>query len=286
MGAPVRSTVSPSSDGPRRRSRSGPKRSGWSRERMALALPSRRPGPGCSPLAGRDAALPVIGDRPGSCTGRRVGEPRPGDRRDRRGNEDPPRWSSDHLGHGTLVALTAHGSRVCCIAPDAVRSKQKRGCRHVASEGLSRRHLLGGRGRRRSRRWGALVPVDLATMKVGARACCRARRGDCRRSGAPMGRLRPPRREEEQRHPDRSGLRDATPWVESDWTIYDLAVAGTGCSYRRAWLWRGRRQRAAMAAQEVDITAVEATAVAVEATAAEATAPPGATRAIGWRTRR
>jgi uncharacterized membrane protein YgcG len=129
---------------------------------------------------------------------------------------------------GTLVALTGHGSRVCRIAPasgmvEAESRLPARGVRGAVHDGV----LWVACGRRRSRWWGALVPVDLATMKVGAPrllpgapraiaagaehlwvAC--GRRGDKKSS---VLRVEP-------------GSGDATPWVESDWTIYDLAVAG------------------------------------------------------------
>lgn len=129
---------------------------------------------------------------------------------------------------GAVVALTAHGSRACRIDPGsgAVEAEAKlpaRGARGAIHDGT----FWVACGRRRSGWWGALVPVDLATMKVGAPrplpnapraiaagaehlwvAC--GRRGDAKSS---VYRIQPD-----------SG--DATPWAESDWTIYDLEVAG------------------------------------------------------------
>jgi hypothetical protein len=128
---------------------------------------------------------------------------------------------------GVLVALTAHGSRVYRIAPaggmvEAEARLPARGVRGTVHDGI----FWVACGRRRDSRWGALVPIDLATMKVGGLlqlpsapraitagaehlwiAC--GRRGDTKSSVL--------------RVEANSG--DATHWAETDWTIYDLAVA-------------------------------------------------------------
>lgn len=128
----------------------------------------------------------------------------------------------------SLLALTADGRRACRIATEdgAVEAEAKlpaRGIRAVVHDGT----LWVMCDRRISGRWGALLPLDPATMSVGAPhelptapraiaagdghlwvAC--GRRGDKKSS---VVRVEPS-----------SG--EVTPWGETDWTIYDLAVAG------------------------------------------------------------
>jgi hypothetical protein len=127
---------------------------------------------------------------------------------------------------GVLVALTAHGSRVCRIGPDGgtVEAEARlpgRGVRGAVHEGTF--WVACGR---RAGRWGALVPVDLATFEVGTPH----RLPDAPRSiAAGAGHLwvacgrRGDRKTSIFRVDPRSG--EATTWVESDWTIYDFAVA-------------------------------------------------------------
>jgi hypothetical protein len=128
---------------------------------------------------------------------------------------------------GALVALTAHGTRVCRIAPDGMVEAEVRlpgrGVRGALHDGI----FWVACGRRRSRWWGALVPVDLATMKVGdplpLPSAPRAITVGAEHLWVACGHRGDKRSSVFRIEPD-SG--DATPWVESDWTIYDLAVAG------------------------------------------------------------
>jgi uncharacterized membrane protein YgcG len=129
---------------------------------------------------------------------------------------------------GALVALTAHGSRVCRIAPTsgAVEAEARlpaRGVRGAVHDGT----FWVACGRRRSRWWGALVPVDLATMEVGAPhplpSAPRAIAVGAEHVWVACGRRGEKKSSVIRIDPD-SG--DATSWVESDWTIYDLAVSG------------------------------------------------------------
>jgi sugar lactone lactonase YvrE len=127
-----------------------------------------------------------------------------------------------------LVVLSGNGSRLCRIAPDSgeVEAETKlpeRGIRGAVNGGT----LWLACGRRRSPGWGALVPVDLSTLVAGAPielpeapralaagggylwvAC--GRRG---RKKSGIVRVAPD-----------SG--EVAAWAKTDWTIYDLAVAG------------------------------------------------------------
>jgi hypothetical protein len=127
-----------------------------------------------------------------------------------------------------LIALTGNGRRVCRIATDggAVEAEVKLPARGVRAT-LHGDALWVACGRLRSAGWGALVRVDLATMRVDAvdelpnapRAIAAGaghlwvacgRRGD-RKSA--VVRIEP-------------AADEMTSWAETDWTIYDLAVAG------------------------------------------------------------
>lgn len=129
---------------------------------------------------------------------------------------------------GALLALTGHGSRVCRIDPAGGQMKAeaelpRRGVRAALQDGT----LWVACGRRLSSRWGALVPVDTKTMAVGEpRPLPNAPRALTATAGhlwVACGR----------RGEKKSGIvrvdvdsGDATPWAETDWTIYDLAIAG------------------------------------------------------------
>lgn len=127
-----------------------------------------------------------------------------------------------------LIALTGKGRRVCRVARDtgSVEAEVRLPARGVRAA-IHRDALWVACGRRRSSSWGALVRVDLATMRVDAvheapnapRAIAAGnehvwvacgRRGDKKSTVARM-------------EPTTGEL---TPWAETDWTIYDLAVAG------------------------------------------------------------
>lgn len=128
---------------------------------------------------------------------------------------------------GALVALTGNGSRVCRIAPvgGAVEAEAKlpaRGVRGAVHDGV----FWVACGRRRARHWGALVPVDLATMEVGApRPLAGAPRAIA--AGAEHLWVACGRRGEKKSSIFRvePNSVEVTPWAETDWTIYDLAVS-------------------------------------------------------------
>jgi hypothetical protein len=129
---------------------------------------------------------------------------------------------------GVLVALTAHGSRVCRIdqASGLVEAEARlpaRGIRGAVHDGT----FWAACGRRRDSKWGALVPIDLATMKVGpTRQLPSAPRSITAGAGclwAACGR-RGEKKSGVYRVEANSG--DSMSWAETPWTIYDLAVAG------------------------------------------------------------
>jgi hypothetical protein len=129
--------------------------------------------------------------------------------------------------NGVLVALSANGSRVFRVAPGsgAVEAEGKlpaRGVRMAVHDGT----LWVACGRRLASRWGALVPVDLATMEAGPpRKLLSAPRAITAGAGyvwAACGR-RGERKSSIVRMEPEPG--DFTLWAETDWTIYDLAVA-------------------------------------------------------------
>jgi hypothetical protein len=126
-----------------------------------------------------------------------------------------------------LIALTCDGQRVCRIAKDsgAVEASAKlpaRGLRAVVHD----RTLWVACGRRRSSHWGAIVPVDLATMSVDVRLglpnAIRALAAGSDHLWVACGR-RGNRKSEIVRVDPISG--ELLRWAETDWTIYDLALA-------------------------------------------------------------
>ncbi len=130
-------------------------------------------------------------------------------------------------GGNALIALTGDGRRLCRLARDsgAVEAEAKlpaRGFRAIVHEGT----LWVACGRRRSNRWGALVPVDLATMEVGERLrlpnAIRAITTGAGHVWVACGR-RGDQKSEIARIEPTSG--ELVPWAETDWTIYDLAIA-------------------------------------------------------------
>lgn len=129
---------------------------------------------------------------------------------------------------GALVALSANGSRVCRVAPDSGEIEAEarlpaRGVRATLHDGT----LWVACGRRLVSRWGALVPIDLATMAAGPPrelpSAPRAITADAEYLWVACGR-RGDRKSSVFRVEPGSG--GAAPWAETDWTIYDLAIAG------------------------------------------------------------
>jgi sugar lactone lactonase YvrE len=129
---------------------------------------------------------------------------------------------------GVLLALTGHGSRVCRIDPAGGRIEAEaelphRGVRAAVLDGT----LWVACGRRLSSRWGALVPVDTKTMAVGEpRPLPNAPRALTAAAGhlwVACGKRGDRKSSIVRVDVDSS---EVTPWAESDWTIYDLAVAG------------------------------------------------------------
>ena len=127
-----------------------------------------------------------------------------------------------------LVALSASGSRVCRLAPDSGRPEAEaklpaRGVRAALHDGT----LWVACGRRRATRWGALVPVDLATMAAGSPrelpSAPRAITAGAEHLWVACGRRREKKSSIVRVEPGSGGI---APWAETDWTIYDLAVAG------------------------------------------------------------
>lgn len=127
-----------------------------------------------------------------------------------------------------LIALTGNGRRVCRLGSErgAVEAEIKLPARGVGGA-LHDGALWVACGRLRSGRWGALVRVDLATMRIDTVqelpnapraitagdghiwvAC--GQRGDRKST---VIRLEP-----------NSG--EMIPWAKSDWTVYDVAIAG------------------------------------------------------------
>lgn len=127
-----------------------------------------------------------------------------------------------------LVALSASGSRVCRVAPDSGETEAEarlpaRGIRASLHDGT----LWVACGRRRASRWGALVPVDLTTMTAGSPrelpSAPRAITAAAEHLWVACGRRREKKSSIVRVEPGSGGI---APWAETDWTIYDLAVAG------------------------------------------------------------
>lgn len=127
-----------------------------------------------------------------------------------------------------LVALSGSGTRVCRIAPEsgAVEAEAKlpaRGIRAAVHDDT----LWVACGRRRAPAWGVLVPVDLATMTVGQPCqlprAPRAIAADVEQLWVACGRRGEKKSSIVRVEP---GSRGVAPWAETEWTIYDLAVAG------------------------------------------------------------
>jgi hypothetical protein len=128
----------------------------------------------------------------------------------------------------SLIALTGDGRRVCRLARDsgAVEAEAKlpdRGLRAFVHDGT----LWVACGRRRSASWGALVPVDLATMSVGERLrlpnAIRAITAGAGHLWVALGRRGSTKSQVARVEPTSGELMS---WAESDWTIYDLAIVG------------------------------------------------------------
>ncbi len=127
-----------------------------------------------------------------------------------------------------LVALSGNGSRVCRVAPasgeiEAETSLPARGVRAALHAGT----LWVACGRRLASRWGVLVPIDLATMAVGSPrelpSAPRAITADAEHLWVACGRRGETKSSIVRVEPGSGGV---APWAETDWTIYDLAVAG------------------------------------------------------------
>jgi hypothetical protein len=129
---------------------------------------------------------------------------------------------------GALVALSADGSRVLRVAPDSGETEAEvrlaaRGVRAVLDDGT----VWVACGRRLASRWGTLVPIDLATMATGApRELPNAPRAIT--AGAGHLWVACGRRGEKKSSVVRvePGSGRVAPWAETEWTVYDLAVAG------------------------------------------------------------
>jgi DNA-binding beta-propeller fold protein YncE len=127
-----------------------------------------------------------------------------------------------------LVALSADGRRVCRIARDsgAVTAEARlpaRGVRAVVHDNT----IWVACARRLSGSWGALVPVDPASMTVGdllmLPSAVRAITAGAGHLWVACGR-RGARKSEIARLEPASG--ELVRWAETDWTVYDLALAG------------------------------------------------------------
>lgn len=128
----------------------------------------------------------------------------------------------------SLIALTDQGRRAFRLTRTggAVEGEAKlpaRGIRAIVHDDI----LWVACGRRLSGRWGALVPIELATMSVGERLrlpnAIRAIAVGAGHVWVATGR-RGGRKSEIVRVGPISG--EFVPWAETDWMIYDLAVAG------------------------------------------------------------
>jgi len=127
---------------------------------------------------------------------------------------------------GVLVALSANGSVACRIGPggevEAEAKLPARGVRAALHEGT----LWVASGRRLGPKWGTLVPVDLAAMTLGAPPQLPSAP---RAIAAGAGHIwvacgdRGEKKSSIVRVDPSSG--EVTPWAESEWTIYDLAVS-------------------------------------------------------------
>jgi hypothetical protein len=120
-----------------------------------------------------------------------------------------------------LLALTANGSRVCDV--ESGTKLPARGVRATLHGGA----LWVACGRRFAPRWGALVRLDPATMTADSPlelpSAPRAIAADADHLWVACG-----RRGEKESSIVRvdPGSGEVTPWAESEWTIYDLTVAG------------------------------------------------------------
>jgi len=127
-----------------------------------------------------------------------------------------------------LIALTAEGRRVSRVARDtgAVDAEVKLPARGIRTT-VDRDALWVACGRRRSSSWGALVRVDLATMRVDAvhqaPTAPRAIAAGAEHVWVACGRRGDKKSAVIRMEPATGKL---TPWIETDWTIYDLAIAG------------------------------------------------------------
>jgi hypothetical protein len=139
-----------------------------------------------------------------------------------------PRGGRQILQYGdALIALTGNGRRVVRIAKEgSVEDVAKLPARGLRAT-LDGNSLWVACGRLRSSRWGALVRVDLVTMQISAiyelSNAPRAITAGAGHVWVACGR-RGDKKSAVVRVEPTSG--ETTPWAKTDWTIYDLAVAG------------------------------------------------------------